>query len=170
MKINYAQCDACLEVAIDVGDMSECCEADTNPVTVVDCGNRACEHDLHHFGLGMHVHGPDDPPAFPSTNMGKPCDDCPFRKNAAPGWLGPWEPLDLYQSVMSEQPFACHQTIDSDGHPIEETELCVGSMMFASKCGKSFRTPELEAQRLRHQPEADQCMGIDFLKFHGRDD
>lgn len=78
-----------------------------------------------------------------------PCNDCPFRKDSAPGWLGPYSgPLALHQFIMSETPFPCHLTHEekdlapgvagSEKHP-----LCSGAIAYMKKNGKRPRNPAL---------------------------
>jgi hypothetical protein len=77
-----------------------------------------------------------------------PCNACPFRKNSAPGWLGPWETLDLHHFVMGEGNFACHLTIPknevNEAHLDEVTTRCAGSVLYL---GKNCKSP-------RHEPLA----------------
>ena len=85
----------------------------------------------------------------PKTNLKKPCGDCPFRTNSTPGWLGPWNAVDLHRFVMAEQPFSCHETIDYDDQPVDETELCAGSVLYMKKNCKTPRDAWLRAQQER---------------------
>lgn len=41
----------------------------------------------------------------------KPCSDCPWRRVATQGWLGPLTPEMWVEGVHSDAPIACHQTI-----------------------------------------------------------
>lgn len=47
----------------------------------------------------------------------KPCRECPWRRVAAAGWLGPYDAQTWVELAHSETPIACHMTIDE-----EETE------------------------------------------------
>jgi hypothetical protein len=49
------------------------------------------------------------PPATPS-----PCSDCPWRTNALAGWLGPYDVYKWGVIAASDEPIACHQTIEED--------------------------------------------------------
>lgn len=75
-----------------------------------------------------------------------PCNACPFRKNSAPGWLGPWDATDLHHFVMNEGDFACHLTIpEKETAPalVEEiTTRCAGSVLYL---GKNCKSPRHEA-------------------------
>lgn len=71
------------------------------------------------------------------TNLKNPCNECPFRKNSLPGYLGGiYTPLTLHQHVMSENVFACHKTIKKNNQKINELEICVGSIMYMNKNAK----------------------------------
>ena len=56
----------------------------------------------------------------------KPCAECPFRRRSAPGWLGPWKPNDLLQSLQYF-PFPCHRTI---GKPTDDLRGCAGAAIY----------------------------------------
>jgi len=73
----------------------------------------------------------------------KPCDDCPFRVNALPGWLGPWTAQGMQEHVLREGYFSCHKTIDSDGQPLKETTFCTGALLHLSRCCAVPRDLEL---------------------------
>lgn len=52
------------------------------------------------------------------------CEQCPFRKNSAPGWLGPWNVQDFEQMYNGDANFICHSSIDKN---VEHT--CVGYVL-----------------------------------------
>lgn len=81
-------------------------------------------------------------------NLTKPCNDCPFRKNSLPGWLGDWKsPEELFGFVVTaEQDFPCHLTMtDRDENDKSESEMsyCKGAAMFMKKIGKLPRKKHL---------------------------
>ena len=45
----------------------------------------------------------------------RPCNECPWRRESAPGWLGPFDADDWLMLAHSDLPIACHQTIVTDG-------------------------------------------------------
>ena len=65
------------------------------------------------------------------TDMKEPCNQCPFRRNSPPGWLGPWNARDLLFN-LSYHPFPCHATIESEGQSLEENSLqgCAGAAIY----------------------------------------
>ena len=114
----------------------------------------------------------------PRITMKKPCDECPFRKNSLPGWLGPWEALGLHRYVMdSEKPFSCHMTIrdkvdlvsgEETTTSVENTELCVGSILYMNKGGKLARDPFLAEQQDRFEKDStEDILSVkQFLEHH----
>lgn len=71
------------------------------------------------------------------NNLKEPCNECPFRKNSIPGWLGGVSVKDTYQGVMhDEENFACHLTRH---RPEEEMSRCRGSLLFLRVNCKSPR-------------------------------
>lgn len=67
------------------------------------------------------------------TDLNEPCTQCPFRRQAMPGWLGPWEPNELTRAVKVE-PFPCHLTIKKRvpfDHPdAANMQSCAGAAIF----------------------------------------
>lgn len=56
-----------------------------------------------------------------SCKKKEPCSDCPWRKNALPGWLGNHD-VDYFHDVFEQDfPYPCHQTM---GKPNEH--ICTG--------------------------------------------
>jgi len=43
-----------------------------------------------------------------------PCNDCPWRRKSARGWLGPYDADEWIALAHSDEPIACHETIDED--------------------------------------------------------
>ena len=80
----------------------------------------------------------------------KPCNDCPFRKTALPGWLGDDTPEGFMATTMADHPMPCHQTVNYD-RPGWKTEiadgrqpkarLCAGALIFFSNIAKLSRDP-----------------------------
>lgn len=60
------------------------------------------------------------------TNLKQPCKECPFRKKAPAGWLGPWNPEDIVRQISYGE-FPCHRTIPHNS--IENMESCGGAAM-----------------------------------------
>lgn len=70
------------------------------------------------------------------------CGECPFRKDSAPGWLGPHTVDEIMNAQQFEQLFSCHRTRD-DETTVEaiingEYPICRGFIASASASCKLF--------------------------------
>lgn len=108
------------------------------------------------------------------NNLKKPCDECPFRRDSAQGWLGPWEPQELMHSLHGT-PFPCHKTIKASvafDHPsTDKMELCAGATLFLNNKIQTSRDPET----MMHQKLLDGVDGSEvfqweheFMEHHDR--
>ncbi len=59
-----------------------------------------------------------------------PCDDCPWRRDSLPGWLGPLSPQEWVESAHGEDKIPCHSY---DG------PQCAGSAIYRRNVAKSCR-------------------------------
>lgn len=84
----------------------------------------------------------DLPPPTPN-----PCDECPWRRDALRGWLGPLSAEEWVEVAHGELPIACHKTIK---HADENGEgdwsdpgmrQCAGAAIYRSNVCKSPRDP-----------------------------
>lgn len=65
-------------------------------------------------------------------DLDKPCNECPFRRKAPAGWLGPWSVAELLL-VIGRSAFACHRTIKRGGdYDLDAPGLqsCAGMAIF----------------------------------------
>lgn len=97
-----------------------------------------------------------------------PCNQCPFLKDSAPGYLGPWKPTSLHLFVMGEDPFPCHLSMGQAGKPMA---LCHGAMLYRRKCGKLAMQGdaifELEFFRMvGKKPDTGKILGFNEFKKH----
>lgn len=87
----------------------------------------------------------------------KPCNDCPFRRNALPGWLGAATPQSFIIEISMERPLPCHQTIDYEKRDWLQKwaaqrigNICAGSLIMSANMGKLPRDrnfPRLPADK-----------------------
>lgn len=74
------------------------------------------------------------------------CSQCPFRKNAAGGWLGAYTPQEVIDTVRSETPFPCHAQVDYDdpawAEKLDGKPHCAGHMQMAKAMCKLPRDLE----------------------------
>lgn len=104
-------------------------------------------------------------------NIKSPCVECPFRKTATPGWLGPDSAKDVIAQVHSEAGYGCHMNLEGRGDeegmvPRDEVEQCAGAILHANLTHKSYRSEEMRD----HQAALSKCkvkvMGWEFLTYH----
>lgn len=78
-----------------------------------------------------------------------PCKECPWRRAAVPGHLGPYSAETWCRIAHGESAIACHLTIkdtDSEGHGDWEhpaMRQCRGAAIFRENVLKSPRNPEV---------------------------
>lgn len=97
----------------------------------------------------------------------KPCAECPFRKEAPAGWLGPWTVEGILSQIMSEAPLYCHSTVVNTGELAPGTQVCTGALVCANRSAKLYRDPEL-AQLAGSVDAGIDCMNAhEFRKHHG---
>lgn len=82
---------------------------------------------------------PELPPCVAS-----PCSQCPWRKSAAPGYLGPYSPRQWLRIAHGESAIACHKTIKVSGS-WEGTSQCAGAAAFRANVCKNPRDPQVIA-------------------------
>ena len=99
----------------------------------------------------------DLPPPVP-----QPCNDCPWRKNATPGWLGPHSAKQWVRMAHGETPIACHETIKFDGS-WEGAKQCAGAASFRANVAKRPRDP---AVALGPRREDVFETTEDFVEYH----
>lgn len=97
--------------------------------------------------------GLDDPNLPPATT--KPCNECPWRRVAPSGWLGPLDADDWLQAAHSDAPIACHMTLPCDDPPWDTPGLrqCAGAAQFRTNVFKSPRNPAVATAERRDDSE-----------------
>lgn len=75
----------------------------------------------------------------------RPCDDCPWRKNSPPGWLGQNDPELLVRLVLAGLPHVCHTSVtwDRDEGYSGEGVSCVGALAAMANCGYDYKLTNL---------------------------
>jgi hypothetical protein len=72
------------------------------------------------------------------------CVECPWRRDSAPGWLGPSTPEEWVEMAHGETAVACHTTVKSNDQPWEEVKQCRGIAQFRQHIFKTPRNPRIE--------------------------
>lgn len=113
---------------------------------------------------------------MPELKIKRPCNDCPFRRNAAPGWLGADTPQNFASNALADYslfPLPCHQTIDySDpdwqATQYEESALCAGALIF---CKNNYKRP-FDPERAAWIDAVEHDANVfrypwEFIEYHG---
>lgn len=108
--------------------------------------------------------GRDYPDLPPATRT--PCNDCPWRRVAAPGWLGPYDPQHWIELAHSEQPIACHQTIKVEDWSDPELRQCKGAAIFRSNVFKLPRNPQDAAATTKVDTVKVFATDTEFIDYH----
>jgi len=100
-----------------------------------------------------------------------PCDDCPFRRDSLPGWVGDSTPEDFIQTTMADVPMPCHKTLDyndSDWKRDWDTGaaglLCAGALTFFANTCKLSR--DRNRPRLPKDPVNIFSNSVEFMEYH----
>lgn len=100
-----------------------------------------------------------------------PCNACPFRRKAMPGWLGRGTPQSFIIEISLEQPLPCHLTIDyEDKSWLAKWQnqrigmVCAGSLIMGANMAKLPRDPQFP----RMKPDHDLVFSSphEFIAFH----
>lgn len=95
-----------------------------------------------------------------------PCNECPFRKNSIPGWLGPHKIEDFRTMASADVDFKCHMELDTLG---DEANTCGGYIYWRLNSFMMAKDPylkNLEWIAKTNKEERDKCLGLDFVKYH----
>lgn len=102
------------------------------------------------------------------------CNDCPWRRNAFPGWLGNSTVENFLATTLGESHMPCHQTIDYEDDEWKDTQLpdapfCAGSLIFFQNYFKMPRDEKLcdAVKAVKRNPEEIFTQPAEFLAYHG---
>lgn len=104
----------------------------------------------------------------------KPCRECPWRRKAAPGYLGPHTADEWIEAAHGEGPIACHVTIKGTeetgegdwAHPL--MKQCAGAAQFRRNVLKLPRNPEIARPKEADHETVFSC-NSQFLAHHEGD-
>lgn len=106
----------------------------------------------------------DIPEELPKATK-EPCKECPWRRESAPGWLGPTSAEDWVLTAHAETPIMCHRTIKESGS-YEGTKQCKGAAIFRANV---FKSPRREDMAVGPQDtETVFATNDEFLKHHNQ--
>lgn len=111
------------------------------------------------------------------------CRECPFRRNAVPGYLGDYTAATVFYTIWRNNPFFCHSKInyEEDGwleKAMHNGKLCLGGLAFANKIrapknAESYKDEGSDAEVIKARATIEtrndiDCMGAkEFLTHHG---
>jgi hypothetical protein len=95
---------------------------------------------------------------------GTPCRECPWRRKAAPGWLGPHTAEEWASMAHGEGFIACHLTIKDENDPAAMTQ-CSGSAIFR---GNVCKLPRSGAATLPSDRTTVFSSNAEFVAHHDR--
>ena len=71
----------------------------------------------------------------------EPCNECPWRRDHMPGWLGGYQAEDFVNQVQRDgPPLPCHKTIPGDG--TNARAMCAGALIFMKNSCKGANHPD----------------------------
>jgi len=73
----------------------------------------------------------------------RPCNDCPWRRESAPGWLGPSTSQEWVEMAHGEVPIACHLTITNESWDDDGIKQCGGAAIYRANVCKKPRNSEI---------------------------
>jgi agmatine/peptidylarginine deiminase len=114
---------------------------------------------------------------MPRYTQSKMCNECPFRFNAPPGWLGPWKPDQIVQIIQQDENFICHKAINrilekggTEKDAEQKGQHCVGMLRYMNAMLKRSRNQQ-KAQRqteLKNIPDQDVINPPLFKPYHSQ--
>jgi len=88
---------------------------------------------------------------LPTVKHKTPCNECPFRRKAAPGWLGGGTVESWHANlVFGDTAFICHT-----GERKGKRYFCAGSMIHYRNQLKTPRDPEFAAMVLKYSKDVE---------------
>lgn len=101
----------------------------------------------------------------------QPCNSCPFRRKAMPGWLGAGSPESFLDCLQRDEPLPCHQTIDYDDPKwlekwaAQETgSMCAGALVFMAN--KAQRPRDREFPTMPQDKAEVFSNSLEFVRHH----
>jgi hypothetical protein len=74
----------------------------------------------------------------------RPCNECPWRRESAPGWLGPFDADEWIMLGHSDEPIACHETIGEDEDWSDpKIRQCAGAAQYRRNVAKRPHDPDV---------------------------
>jgi hypothetical protein len=110
--------------------------------------------------------GTASPPRRLPVATEKPCNECPWRRNAEPGFLGPHTAQEWIFFAHSGGPIGCHKTIQVDGDWGQRgLRQCAGAAIFRANDQVLPARPDVATAAPNTAAVFSDC--AEFLAHHG---
>lgn len=102
----------------------------------------------------------------------KMCNQCPWRKNSAEGWLGAASPQDFVLAIQQSGKLPCHSSVDYESDDwkskIEDDEIlhCAGAILAAKKMCKIPLNSEHANLIAKAQRDENHMNHHEFIEHH----
>ncbi len=105
----------------------------------------------------------------------KTCNECPFRADALPGWLGPLTIDEIETMVREDHDLVCHMDINrlmkkglNEDQIAITGQHCVGLLRYMNSVCKLSRDPEKSAAQklIRTIPDRPMIAAFKFREHH----
>jgi hypothetical protein len=96
-----------------------------------------------------------------------PCNECPWRRNSAPGHLGPYSAQTWAEMAHGEGAIACHVTITGESWDDPGMRQCAGAATFRTNVLKLPRNPAVATS---DEPDHERIFSssAEFISHHER--
>jgi hypothetical protein len=97
--------------------------------------------------------------------MGKPCPECPFKRTAPAGWLGPYrgDAKAFIADTWQEEGMRCHMAVATVG---AKAPLCTGSLICVNNSFKRYRDPAMQEAQDAEGKDHNIMNAWEFIKHH----
>mgnify|MGYP001581752471 CR=1 FL=1 len=96
----------------------------------------------------------------------EPCNDCPWRRIALAGWLGPYTIADWLALVHSDEPIACHKSLKEESW--NGALQCSGAAIYRKNVGKLPRDSDVAVAGLADKKNVF-ATRMEFMKYHSKE-
>lgn len=97
----------------------------------------------------------------------KPYNDCPWRRRSLAGWLGPFDAEEWVLLAASEEPIACHQTIEIEGEwDTPNIRQCAGAARYRAN---TFKSPRDKKVAVGPRDREVFGRGTEFIAHHTKE-
>lgn len=104
----------------------------------------------------------------PTKQNQSPCNECPYRKDSAKGWLGDNSVETYAEPITSDIEIPCHKTMNSD----RLMRYCAGlASVRVNSCKSARYSPIImkSEENVKNSPHRAECFNFkhEFEEHHG---